>query len=382
MRSRRPPERFGKIAGPLPPAGSLEPARPHPFSTVAPAREGYVDNHGVRVWFAVWGEHGPWIAFAQPFQIVHSAILKAVVPYLSRHFRVVTMDGRGNGRSSRPVGQQAYSFDHYYDDFVAVLDAAGADRVALVGISAAAMIVLRLAATQPERVTHLITAGGFADARVPNPAVAERLQADSRQMREDWPAFVDSFMATIFSEPHSTKPYEDGVRYGWASSGEVIDWCSNGWQGHEVLDCARRVTCPTLVIHGDADRRVPYACGELIHELVPGSRMLTIGGGGHVPAIRDPVLFNRAVRDFVGAPVRSRTWVRAMARRRRALFISSPIGLGHAQRDVAIARELRKLQPDLDIDWMVKLMPTVIAAVQEVVESKIDTFKSTGKARP
>ena len=48
----------------------------------------------------------------------------------------------------------------------------------------------------------------------------------------------------------------------------------------------------------------------------------------------------------------SRTWTRALARRRRALYISSPIGLGHAQRDVAIAAELRVLQPDLEIDWL------------------------------
>src|SRR5688572_20864636 len=46
------------------------------------------------------------------------------------------------------------------------------------------------------------------------------------------------------------------------------------------------------------------------------------------------------------------TWTRSLARRRRALYISSPIGLGHAQRDVSIAAELRKLHPDLQIDWL------------------------------
>ena len=45
------------------------------------------------------------------------------------------------------------------------------------------------------------------------------------------------------------------------------------------------------------------------------------------------------------------TWTRSLARKRKALYISSPIGLGHAQRDLAIARELRKLHPDLEIDW-------------------------------
>src|SRR6478752_781711 len=51
-------------------------------------------------------------------------------------------------------------------------------------------------------------------------------------------------------------------------------------------------------------------------------------------------------------PTRSRTWTRSLARRRRALYLSSPIGLGHAWRDVAIADELRKLRPDLEIDWL------------------------------
>jgi hypothetical protein len=45
-------------------------------------------------------------------------------------------------------------------------------------------------------------------------------------------------------------------------------------------------------------------------------------------------------------------WVRGRRRRKRALYISSPIGLGHARRDVAIARELRRLHPDLEIDWL------------------------------
>ena len=46
------------------------------------------------------------------------------------------------------------------------------------------------------------------------------------------------------------------------------------------------------------------------------------------------------------------TWTRALARRRRALYLSSPIGLGHAMRDAAIADELRALHPDLEIDWL------------------------------
>jgi pimeloyl-ACP methyl ester carboxylesterase/predicted glycosyltransferase len=349
--SRPWPERFDRIAGPLAEPGAVPDADASPYATVQPARQGFIDRDGVKIWYAVWGDSGPWLAFAPPFQIVHSQMLKGTVPYLSRHFRVVTTDGRGNGRSDRPTAQDAYSFDHFYADFVAVLDAVGAERVALVGISAAALTVLRLAAEQPQRVSHVITAGGFADSLPSNEKIAQRLKVEGELLQSDWPGYIDWFMSTIFNEPHSTKPYEDGVHYGWATSAESLSACRNAWLGNDVCELARRVTCPALVIHGDDDRRVAYAKGQEIHALIPGSKMLTIAGGGHVTAARDPVVFNRALRDFIGGAPRERTWTRAMKRPRRALFISSAIGLGHAQRDLAIARALRKLQPDLAIDW-------------------------------
>ena len=68
--------------------------------------------------------------------------------------------------------------------------------------------------------------------------------------------------------------------------------------------------------------------------------------------MRDPVKVNLLLREFVAPAPPPRRWVRGRSRRKRALYISSPIGLGHAQRDAAIADELRKLHPDLEIDWL------------------------------
>ena len=59
-------------------------------------------------------------------------------------------------------------------------------------------------------------------------------------------------------------------------------------------------------------------------------------------------------------PSATRTWTHALARPRRALYISSPIGLGHAQRDVAIADALRALHPDLEIDWLAQHPVTAV----------------------
>jgi pimeloyl-ACP methyl ester carboxylesterase/predicted glycosyltransferase len=357
------PKRARDIVGELPEGGRLPPSDAHPYESVRPAHEGMIDRNGVKIWYAVWGDSGPWLAFPPNYQIAHSQMLKATVPYLCRHFRVVTLDGRGNGRSDRPESAEAYTFDEYYADFVAVLDAARVQTVALVAISAGTMTALRFASEQPERVTHLVLAGGFAETRLDDPKVAAAVRAQNDRIRNDYPAYLDWFFATVFTEPHSTKPFEDGVRYGWATNGDVLARCSEGWGGNDVREHAKRVKCPTLVIHGDGDRLIPHAKGKEIHELVPGAELLTVGGGGHVTAARDPVLFNRAVRDFVRSPKKRSTWTRAMSRPRRALFVSSPIGLGHVQRDLAIARELRKLHPDLAIDWF-----TVDPAARYIVQ--------------
>ena len=345
-----PPVRLTLTAGTLAAPGTLP--RPYPFETLAPVREGFVERDGVRSWYAQFGDSGPWLAFAPVYQIGNAHLHKGVVPYLAQHFRVVVTDLRGNGRSDRPRSSAAYSFDHYFADFVAVLDRLEVDRVAIVGISATAMVALRLAAEQPARVSHLVIAGGWIDRRVEGAAALDALQSAMQRMRDEWPAYLDEFFGIVFSEPHSTKPYEDGVLHGGcATDGATVALALTGWIGVDMREQARQVRCPTLVIHGDDDRRVPYAQGEQIAALVPGARLLTIGSGGHLPSARDPVAFSRAVRDFVGpGPVKA-TWVRGMARKRRALFISSAIGLGHVQRDLAIAREMRKLQPELEIDW-------------------------------
>ncbi|HEV2662151.1 MAG TPA: alpha/beta hydrolase, partial [Ktedonobacteraceae bacterium] len=345
------PQRIKLTVGLLPPPGLLPGDGSSPFETVVPIRDGFVERDGVRTYFAVWGESGPTLVFAPLYQIVHMQLLKATVPYLSRHFQVVTMDLRGNGHSDRPAKSAAYNFDQYYADLLAVLDHLALKRLAIIGISSAGMTAIRLAAEQPQRVSHLIVVDGYAESLFATPAERATIDAASELMRHNWPGYLDRFFSDVFSEPHSTKPYEDGVRYAWATTGEIVDVSRKGWVGFDMRELASRVTAPTLVIHGTDDRRVPYETGRAIHQIIPHSQLLTIEGGGHMPAVRDPVLFNHALSHFVGSPQKARTWTRAMCRPRKVLFLSSPIGLGHVQRDVAIARELRILEPDLTIDW-------------------------------
>ena len=343
------PERLRRTAGPLPAPGTLP--QPYPYETVTPRKEGWVDRDGVKSWYAQYGDAGPWLAFAPIFQIANSHLLRGVLPYLSQHYRVVVMDLRGNGRSDRPDTQDQYSFDHYYADFVAVLDRLEVERAAVVGISATGMTAIRFACEQPQRVSHLVLVGGWVERRIDSPALAAAVQQQLALMRSDWPAYLDEFFSLCFNEPHSTKPYEDAVRDGWAAEGAQVAMGLAGWLGHDVSLQAQGVRAPTLVIHGNRDKRVPYGQGELAARLIPGARFVTVGQGGHLLPARDPVAFCRMLREFTGVQPAQSTWVRGMARKRRALFVSSAIGLGHVQRDLAIARAMRSHEPDLEIDW-------------------------------
>ncbi len=169
--------------------------------------------------------------------------------------------------------------------------------------------------------------------------------------------FVEFFAARMFNEPHSTKQREDFVAWALETDPAVIADTSRGavdLRRTPFAETCARVRCPVLVIHGDDDEIQSHARGAALADLTGGS-LLTIAGGGHGPQGRDPIRVNEAIEQFVATvhPVaRRQTWTRAACRRPRALYLSSPIGLGHARRDVAIATELRARHPDLQIDWL------------------------------
>src|ERR1700677_4143843 len=100
-----------------------------------PDTEGFIERDGVKVGYEVFGAGEPTILLLTSWAIVHARQWKAQVPYLARHFRVIAVEGRGNGRAGRPAELDAYRDREYVDDAVAVLDAVGADRVVAVGLS-------------------------------------------------------------------------------------------------------------------------------------------------------------------------------------------------------------------------------------------------------
>jgi pimeloyl-ACP methyl ester carboxylesterase/predicted glycosyltransferase len=338
-----------------------------------PDEEGYAERDGVRVFWERYGEGEPTILLPPTWEIVHSRFWKGQIPYLARHTRVVTFDPRGNGRSDRPGDFDAYRRREFAADALAVLDAAGVDRAVVVTWCDMGESLI-LAAEHPERVAGLVFIGPSlrldeADhGEYPFDAEPGTDEGWAKETRgywlRDWPGYLEFFFAMCLTEPHSTKQIEDCV--GWArdTDRETILAGFRGWETKiidpaEVAALCPRVRCPVLVIHGTEDAQVDASVGaDLAGEL--GGRLVLLEGAGHAPQGRDPVKVNTLVAEFAGlegtgiaepAPA-TRTWTRALRRPRRALYLSSPIGLGHARRDLAIARELRRQVPGLEIDWL------------------------------
>ena len=108
----------------------------------------------------------------------------------------------------------------------------------------------------------------------------------------------------------------------------------------------RRIHCPVLAIHGDNDQIQPHARGKLVAELT-GAEFVTIPDGGHNPLGRVPAKCNALINDFsiAGSASRRPSAMRRAPDKEEGALSSSPIGLGHGRRDIAITRELRKLHP-------------------------------------
>jgi pimeloyl-ACP methyl ester carboxylesterase/predicted glycosyltransferase len=331
-----------------------------------PSRDGYVERDGVKVFYEVFGAGEPTVMLLPTWSIIHSRHWKMQIPYLARHCRVVTFDPRGNGRSDRPTAPEAYAEREFAADAIAVMDATQTRRAVIVGFSRGAQRGLLLAADHPERVEAAVFIGGsYQGGGEPLPermvhSWEDELDTDQGWAKHnqhywlrDYQGYLEFFMSTIFTEPHSTKPTEDAVGWGLDTTGETLALTS--WapalEPEELRELARRVRCPVLVIHGEHDAIMSVTRGIALAEDT-GGRLVLLEGAGHAPHVRDPVKVNLLLRDFVKPAPPPRRWVRGRSRRKRALYISSPIGLGHAQRDAAIACELRKLHPDLEIDWL------------------------------
>jgi pimeloyl-ACP methyl ester carboxylesterase/predicted glycosyltransferase len=341
-----------------------------------PDAAGFAERDGQRLFYELYGDGEETVFLLPTWSLVHSRHWKMQIPYFARHFRVLTMDGLGNGRSDRCRESERYGPEEFARDCLTVMDASGTQRAVIVSLSRGAQFALELARLAPERVAGAAFIGPMfpytpshwsvllhprLGSRFGRPAPVYRWwgRMNAVHWMQDYPEFAEWFISRCLPERHSTKAIEDGV--GWALETDpqtLIATARGGWlhKRSTLRSLAEDLDCPVLVVHGDRDLIAPLRDGRALARLAGGG-LERVKGAGHFSHARKPVQVNLALRDFCeqtfARPVTPRDpTVYRPDGRPRALYISSPIGLGHAQRDAAIARELRRRHPELEIDWL------------------------------
>ncbi|KKK93018.1 hypothetical protein LCGC14_2697070, partial [marine sediment metagenome] len=314
----------------------------------------YTENNGVKIWYEVHGEGKRTLVIVHGFQIAYSEFFKrAYVPFLSRHMRVVTLDLRGNGRSGRPEG--GYDLETYVEDVHAVVEAVRLQRFAMAGHSLGVGIITKYHATHPGKANQLILLNGAArvvrSEDYPQGEPKEDLEAALQNWREQPETMLKGFIKLVCSEKHSLRSKELIWEWAHETSPKIL---AMGWEGvisSDVDEYLKDIDIPALIINGQKDELISPGASEYLHKQIPGSKLIRIPDAGHGFTRTWPQV-SRHILGFLKPETSQHPRLRKQEENPRILWISSPIGLGHVKRDVAIAEEIRKKIPKLTIHWL------------------------------
>jgi len=267
-------------------------------------------DDGVRIAYSVVGDGPPivraagWMSHLQ-FDS-ESPVWGQWTDGLSARNRLVRYDDRGHGLSDREV--EDLSLDILVADLEHVVDAAQLQRFALLGISHGCAASIAYAARHPDRVSHLVLCGGYAQGwqvrgEPDEIALHSAMQSlTGRGWGSDNPAFRHLFAALVL--PGATQRQLDMLidhQRRTASPASAARFYEAF--GHvDVSALLDRVEAPTLVFHARDDQAVPHECGRIVAEGIAGASLVTLETGNHMLLEGEPA-FVRAIdelRAFVG----------------------------------------------------------------------------------
>jgi pimeloyl-ACP methyl ester carboxylesterase/DNA-binding SARP family transcriptional activator len=292
---------------PRPSAAEKDAARQEVRFCTAPA--------GVRIAYATLGEGPTLVKTANWMSHLEydwkSPLWRHLARELSRDFRLVRYDQRGNGLSDRETDD--FSLEASLGDLEAVVEACGLERFALLGVSQGCRVAVAFAVRHPQRVSRLVLYGGGARGwkhRGPESREARGgLQALIRQgWGRDNPAFRQVF-TTLFmpnATPEQAAWFNELQRV--STSAETAARITEASGDVDVSGLLGDVRAPTLVMHATQDAMVPFEEGRALAAGIPGSRFVALESQNHLLLDDEPAFarFLWEVRDFL-APERPRS---------------------------------------------------------------------------
>lgn len=299
-------------------------------SNVYPIQEGFVDAHGVLIYYEIIGR-------GEPLMIVHGgpgASHDYFLPYLlplARNNRVIFIDERGSGRSEKLEDVSQYTVENMVEDVEAVRLALNLGKMSLLGHSYGGILAQAYALKYQSHLTHLILASTFSSTAAFNEVLLREKQnmpAEAREKLEalekaglfgkgkDWEknrypeeyaklAWGDGYFPYLYQR--NPDPNYDPVagnttnswalyREMWGSHGEFI--VDGNLKSVEYTDRLSSVHVPTLVICGDHDESDP-SLSRTINQKIAGSKLAIMPQSGHLAFVDQPNLYMKTVNDFL-----------------------------------------------------------------------------------
>ncbi|MEA2303452.1 MAG: hypothetical protein QOH43_732 [Solirubrobacteraceae bacterium] len=223
------------------------------------------------------------------------------VPVLSESFRVLTFDHRGMGRSSH--SPWPYTVAQMADDAVAVMDAAGAERAHVYGISLGGMVAQEVALRYPERVEALIlgatTSGGPGSILARPEPLGFFVRAGAMGPEEaEWAAVPYNY-GEATRRRHGERIADDIARRVRDTS-DALGYMHQAAAAasHNTTGRLHKIVAPTLVVHGEDDVVIPPSNGRLLAQAIPDAELKLWPGAGHL-FVTDEPRADRYVADFL-----------------------------------------------------------------------------------
>jgi len=226
-----------------------------------------------------------------------------------KSYRVIVLDNRGAGRSSKP-GEQ-YTVKTMADDVIGLMDHLGIDKAHIIGASMGGMIAQEIAINYPQRVKKLVlacTTAGIDDAEMR--MLAQRSiglgdGASEADMGSLDARMMGKMMGTVTASSFNRKIYRTFFvpvaklyfRYGGIAAGVLGQLRSVA--SHSTLGRLNQIKAPTLVIAGTGDKLMPPQSSDILAKNIPGAKLVKLEGGSHSFFIEMHGRFNREVFEFL-----------------------------------------------------------------------------------
>ncbi|EYD74700.1 Alpha/beta hydrolase fold protein [Rubellimicrobium mesophilum DSM 19309] len=247
---------------------------PRPGPMPQANEEGMADVNGIRMHYATYGAGDPVLLIHGG--LGHGDIWSAQVADLMKDHLVITADSRGHGRSTRD--ERPYGYDLMAEDYLALLDHLGIDKVDLVGWSDGGIIGLDIAMTHPERLDHLFAqaANVTTDGVDPSVATDDVFNSYIAWMAEDY--------ARMSPTPDQYDAFVEQISQMWASQ--------PNWSDEEL----GKIAVPVTIALGDHDEAITREHTEHMAQVIPGAKVVILPEASHFAMLQAPDEYTAAVR--------------------------------------------------------------------------------------